>query len=245
MKRFVFAFSRCVGSGCPSKVHMWSLAALMLVCSSVLPARAGYDPGLGYNVQELSTLGGNFSDATSINDSGTIVGNSAISDGSRHASLWQNGAISDLGTLGGSFGIANQINNKGQIVGYSTTATGSTDAFYYSNGRMVDLGTFGAKSSLALSINNNGQIVGAYGTDVLSSPLNMHAFMFDINTAHFLDLGTLGGSFSIAQSINDSGDIVGKSSLAGDIIYHAFQFSASTLTDLGTLIGSNGFRGCS
>ena len=76
----------------------------------------------------LGSLGGNYSNADGINNSGQIVGASKTLTGDTHAFLYDNGNWTDLGTLGGSWSRAYDINSNGQIVGLSTTSTGETHA---------------------------------------------------------------------------------------------------------------------
>jgi len=64
-------------------------------------------------VRSLGTLGGNYSFAWDISNSGWIVGESGVSGSpSHHAFLWIDGVMTDLGG-----GIAEAINDAGQIVG--------------------------------------------------------------------------------------------------------------------------------
>ena len=48
------------------------------------------------------------------------------------------------------------------------------------------------------------------------------------------DLGTLGGMYSYGRDINASGQVTGDTSKAGSGAYHAFLYSAGTMTELGT-----------
>ena len=73
-------------------------------------------------VTDLGTLGGTYSEATSINDTGTVVGYSNTSNGSSHAFVYKNGTIFDLNTLlpansGWELNSAIDINDNGQIIG--------------------------------------------------------------------------------------------------------------------------------
>ena len=54
-----------------------------------------------YRIDKLPTLGGR-SQGGGINNSGRVAGYSGLPDGTRHAALWINGAVTDLGTLDGS-----------------------------------------------------------------------------------------------------------------------------------------------
>ena len=115
----------------------------------------------------LGTLGGSFSLATAINDSGQVVGNAWV-DGSEHAFMYANGIMVDLGTLGGRRSFANAINASGVVVGNSNDiADFDYFAFIYESGVMTDLNslvdsTQGWTLHSATGVNDSGQIA-AYG----------------------------------------------------------------------------------
>lgn len=125
--------------------------------------------------------------ASSINDSGLIVGSSTYTGSGMHAVEWQNGVISDLGGLqGADYSAAYSINDSGDVVGGSRTgqSTGApTHAFLYHQGVMTDLGTLaGDSASSANSINDSGQIVGVSQTDT-----TMRAFLYESGQMYDLD----------------------------------------------------------
>ncbi|MFG0274577.1 MAG: hypothetical protein ACF8QF_05935 [Phycisphaerales bacterium] len=67
---------------------------------------------------DLGTLGGAFSEALGVNDSGDVVGFSSRGDGTDAGFLYRDGQMIDLGLFDGEFsGRAVAINNNGQIVG--------------------------------------------------------------------------------------------------------------------------------
>jgi len=119
-----------------------------------------------YVIIDLGTLGGSYSYAMSINDSGQIAGDATTASHERHAVLWTvSGGMQDLGTLGGSDSEALGINELGQVVGRSKTVSGQLHAFLWTaSGGMQDLGTLdGDDISEAWGINDSGQIVGSSG----------------------------------------------------------------------------------
>ncbi len=218
-----------------------------------------------YNVIDLGTLGGNYSDALSVNNNGQIVGFS-----NQHACLFDpsgNGNVLDLGTLGGDYSYAYSINDNTQIVGQASGGERLACLFDSSGGgNNINLGL-----GQANSINNNGQIVGAVGNRATifdssgggnnidlkangqancinnngqivgyfyNNSIYHHACLFDsTGLGNNVDLGTLGGSLSESKalSINNSGQVVGIAS------GHACLFDLTgngNNIDLGTLGGS-------
>jgi probable HAF family extracellular repeat protein len=170
--------------------------------------------GFSFNAQngffrELGSLGGPTkpSNASGLNDSGLIVGESATTNGTHAVRFELDGTITDLGTLGGEGSSAADINEKGDIVGYAQNAEGSWRAFLLQNGgTMIDIGTLGGKESKATRINNKGQIVGSS----ISTNGEWHAFLY--SDGEMKDLGTLGNR-SEALGLNDDGVVVGASYL--------------------------------
>ena len=147
--------------------------------------------------------GSNNSDATDLNNSGQVVGQS----GARPFSWTQAGGLIELGSLGGGTGFAQAVNNSGQVVGDSFTSGGERHAFLWTQaGGMVDLGTLGGSYSLALDINDSGQVVGYSET----SSGDYHPFSWT-QAGGMVDLGTLGGvANGIASHVSDSGQVVGR-----------------------------------
>jgi probable HAF family extracellular repeat protein len=120
----------------------------------------------------LGTLGGPDSDASSINNSGQIVGWAGSGSGYPHACLFDptgGGANIDLGTLSGyERSSAYFINDVGQIIGSAYNSEDQRHACLFDptgHGNNIDLNTLIEPSSgwrlvYPNSINNNGSIVG-------------------------------------------------------------------------------------
>ncbi len=198
-------------------------------------------------LKDLGTLGGTDSLATSLNDSGQVVGYSTTSasvSSPTNAFLYSQGSMLALppGT-GYSDSYATGINDAGTIVGYLATGTSSPvdHAAHYTDGNWTDLGTLaGYPDSYATGINDSGQIVG-YSSINTSFGSNGHAFLWSQGNG-MQDLGSLPGYLdSYATAINDSGQIVGYAvePHIGSTIYHAFLDANGQMTDLNSLLPAN------
>jgi probable HAF family extracellular repeat protein len=156
---------------------------------------------------DLGTLGGFFSFATALNDSGRVVGLSQPSGTFvPHAFLSVGGQMTDLGTLGGPFSAANGISQSGHlVVGDSATSLGSSHAFQYRGGQLQDLGTLGGDFSSATGVNDSGKVVGA--SNLVAGSFFPHAFLISGSQMTDINPGIPGGIFSNATAINQNGRV--------------------------------------
>jgi probable HAF family extracellular repeat protein len=201
----------------------------------------------------LGTLGGNQSNALSVNNRGQVVGGAtntipdpfSLFHTQLRAFLWQDGVMRDLGTLGGPDAIALFVNERGQVAGMATTNFSpsadpscffplTTHPFLWERGRMTDLGSLGGDCSLPFALNNRGQVIGISD---LAGDLAEHPFIWERGS--LIDLGTFGGNFGFAFGINDSGEVVGWATNTNDQAYRAFLWKDGVMTDLGTLSGDD------
>jgi probable HAF family extracellular repeat protein len=164
-------------------------------------------------IQDLGTLGGNFSSAFAINNHGQVVGQANTPDQNTHAFLFQGKKITDLGTLGGLNSYAVAINDNGDIVGSSEKKNGKLQAFIYTGGRMLNIGTMGGDTSEAVAINNNGQVLG----NSSMSDGSTHAFIWKDGV--FTDLGKNPnhGIFLTPAGLNDHGQFIGYDDVQTEI----------------------------
>jgi len=117
----------------------------------------------GRRPTKLSGLGGTFSVAWAVNNTGMIVGESALPSGTHHAVRWWGGHAKpvDLGTLGGQASFAYAVNNLGEIAGAAQDPSGVLHAVRWNaDGKIADLGIAGGASSIAYGINDAGATAG-------------------------------------------------------------------------------------
>jgi probable HAF family extracellular repeat protein len=187
-----------------------------------------------YALKVLGTLGGTFSEAVGINNSGSMAGSSATTgDVALHAALWQHGVITDLGTLGGPNSAAPeaepQPNERGEVAGASDTSTPDPNGedfcffgthliclpFIWKQGVLTALSTLGGNNAEAWQINNRGQVIGA-AENTTQDP-NCTAFTLEVEPViwergKIQELPTVSGDLDgLAQAINDRGQAVGIS----------------------------------
>jgi uncharacterized membrane protein len=198
-------------------------------------------------VIDLGPLNNYYTQATSINDNGHVVGGGATACLFDSSGGWAN---KNLGVLGsGDASRALSINNSGQIVGYAYNRPGVATGTWYAraclfdstgHGANKDLGTLGGTTSVAYSINNNGQIVG----EADNSSNFSRACLFD-STGRGANIN-LGSGY--AYSINNNGRIVGSSS-GGAVIFDSTGGGANinlgtgtaySINNNGQIVGSSG-----
>ncbi len=220
---------------------------------------------VGGTITNLGTLGtGTYSYANYLSaDGSVVVGQSYTSTASNayHAFRWTttSSTMTDLGTLGtGTYSRATAMTPDGSvIVGYSDTATNSAyRAFRWTGGTMTDLGVLGTGTySYAQFVSTDGSVVVGQSATVGSN--NEHAFRW--TGGIMTDLGVLGtGTYSQAEAMTPDGSVVVGYSTTGSgmierlvapggggaaaidtSVTHPFRWSGGTMSDLGTLGGTN------
>jgi probable HAF family extracellular repeat protein len=157
------------------------------------------------------------------------------------ALLWRWGRTEPLTLLGGNCGTANGINDYGHIVGSACLPSQIVPhAYLYKNKTAIDLGTFGGIGADGNAVNLSDQIAGIYQLN----DGTIRGFFWQ--RKHWVDLGSLGGSFIYTYGINNSGVVTGQSDISNvpDPVYgiphfHGFVWSSGTLTDIGSIFGSD------
>ena len=178
----------------------------------IVTSTKGGKPGIGteiFDVVEelgLQSLGGAYTAASSINESGQIAGYSSyyVSGGSSldHPVIWENGIIRDLLPSGYTMGRAVDINENGQVAGWLTGPAGGFTLFVWSaTTGMRFLPTLpGEIQNGVFAINDAGVVVGWSGRA---------AVMWENGVLRVIrNDSTL---WHAATDINNSGEVVGYS----------------------------------
>lgn len=177
---------------------------------------------------DLGTLGGVYSEARGINNSGEVTGLANLSGDTGHHAFRTapnaaiNAATDDLGTLGGLNSVGRDINEAGVVVGEAQIEGGAWRAFRTAGGVAInpatdDLGTLGGSESRATSVNDFDIVVGFSNT----TAGQRHAFIFD-DEHGIRDLNELvtpasavGWVLVEARHISNAGEIVGTGTFDG------------------------------
>lgn len=177
---------------------------------------------------QLQSLGAapgmNWSAAYAVSNTGTVVGDGQLANGTFRAVVWNpDGSVTVLGTLGGTRSQATGVNDNGEVVGFASLASGYQNAFAEIGGMMIDLGTLGGGNSYAYGVNDNGAIVGYSSL----TGGNQAAFLYEdgamVNLNSLLPADS-GWDLLQAYAINSSGQITGEGMYDG-------QLTAFMLTD--------------
>jgi len=163
----------------------------------------------GSGLVDIGTLGGTYSEGTSINDQNEIAGVSSVPGSSlNHLFLYAEGHMSDLGTVAGESFVNALINNRGEIVGSATNSAGTESSFIYRGY------SFARIPLVAAGLNNKGHIAGSYtaGNGSSHASLYKEGRLVDLNDLVDPSLTFL----TNASGISDNGKIV-ASGLNGHI----------------------------
>jgi len=214
-------------------------------------------------LQDLGTLGGTFSFAYGINDSGEIVGFSETRDGGELTFLWT--ASTGMQPITAELNAAFAINNQGQVAGVS-----GSDAVIWTQAQGIeDLGVLpGTLGSWALAISQRGTVVGNSWTqrpgfvffwspsqgmvnvNTLSKNKQQNWSAVGVNSAGQIVANKKGGNVllltpviavavSSSQNPSEVGQLVTFTATAGSVAGPPPDGEIVTFTDSGTVLGAS------
>jgi probable HAF family extracellular repeat protein len=230
----------------------FGVATLVLFCAGTAVAQRTY------TVSDLGTLGGTFSTAGGLSDSGWVEGFSTLpGDSAVHAFLWRHGEIKDLGTLGGPNSSADwPPGESGHAGGAAETSTPDPLGedfcgfgthlvclpFHWREGSMTPLPTLGGNNGFADQTNDKAGVAG-FAENTTPEPtctppqvLQFKPVIWKKGEAQ--ELPTFPGDpVGGANAINEVGQAAGFSGNC-TTAFHALLWQNGTATDLSNLGGS-------
>lgn len=206
----------------------------------------------------MPTLGGWYSEASTIDDAGRILGSASVRVQNHsglpvnHVCLWDGVKLTDLEADPRFRGTqALRITKSDRIYAISPLQVSDfgRDLWFYPAGLRpgprINKGKIGGPLIEVRAINDRGTVVGTWNTgNKRNKSVVLQAFIWHIGDKHWTSLGTLGGLASEPTALNDSDQVVGNSDLPGDPgsphhSTHAFLWEHGKMHDLGVLPGGN------
>jgi probable HAF family extracellular repeat protein len=156
----------------------------------------------GAGLADIGTLGGTYSEGTSINNRGEIAGISTVANGATHLFLYTQGHMHDLGTAAGQTFASAALNDRGEILASAGASGGVGASYLYRNNAFFKLPFSGS------GINNSTEIVGTKpaATAVSRAYLYFRGISIDLNDLVDSSLPLL----TSASGVSNNGKIVVK-----------------------------------
>ena len=147
-----------------------------------------------------------FTEGRGINNSRTVVGDYAISDGNNHGFFLSGGTFTEYDISGAATTVVLGINDAGDFTG-GDDSSGTLQAFISVGGTITSFSVPGALQTLAYEINNSNELVVGYYID--SSGI-VHGYYRDATgTLHF-PIDPSGSTATVLFGLNDKNWVVGR-----------------------------------
>jgi hypothetical protein len=181
-----------------------------------------------------------FTEGRGINNSRTVCGDYASSDGNNHGFFLSGGTFTEYDVSGAVSTSVLGINDVADFTGSFSYGSGIFQGFVSVGGTLTSFSVPGALLTLAYEINNSNQLVVGYYIDSSGIP---HGSYRDANGALHFPIDPSGSTATILFGLNDKNWVVGRygdSSGATHGLFFVppnnfftFDFPGSTFTSLG------------
>jgi len=184
-----------------------------------------------YTMQEIATGGGNC-----INNGGLVVGVAGNSTATQKAFCFDTtGGLVHLPLTGVYNSQALGVSASNEVVGTATASDLRSVRGFLIGGSGVTWISNGFGGNNVMPYATNGSIVVGQANNAQRQSLP-----FKFESGSMTSLGTLGGPGGVATDVSGSGVIVGHSRISpSNFAMHAFRYSGSSMSDLGTLNAGN------
>jgi len=191
-------------------------------------------------VEPNDTVG--FTQARGINNSGTVCGDYASSDGNEHGSFMSGGTFTEYDIPGALSTNVLGINDAAGFAGtFSLTGiNGIFQAFVSVGGTITSFSFPGALSSFAYGINNSKQLVVGYYIDRSGIP---HGYYRDANGVLHFPIDPPGSVGTVLFGVNERNWVVGRYADSSGVThglffvppnqFFTFDYPGTTFTSLG------------
>ncbi len=246
---------------CAARIATLGIALIAFSASAQDNGSNNHQPLPRYTVIDLGTLGGTYSNAYGINDSGWVTGISTLpGDTETHAFLWRDGVMTDLGTLGGKNSKAyfppNQIGDLGGAAETSTPDPLGEDAcgfgthliclpVVWHHGVKTPLPTLGGNNGFAGGMNDQGVVPGNAENTTQDPACRFKPVLWEKGAIHELPVFP-GDTVGTANMINDLGQAIGWSgncAMPALGFFHALLWENGRAVYLGSLGGALNTQG--
>jgi hypothetical protein len=180
-----------------------------------------------------------FTEGRGINNTRTVCGDYATSDGNAHGFFLSNGTFTEYDVPGALSTNVLGINDTGDFNGGFSDDDVITQAFVSVGGTLTSFSVSGASLTLAYEINNSEQLVVGYYID--GSGI-LHGYYRDANGALHFPIDPPGSTQTILFGDNDRNWVVGRYADASGVThglfftapnnFFTFDFPGSTFTSL-------------
>jgi len=188
-----------------------------------------------------------FTEGRGINNSRTVCGDYATSDGNLHGFFLSGGTFTEYDIPGAVFTAVLAINNPADFAGTFVDGSGIQQAFVSVGGTITSFSVPGALLTLAYEINNSKQLVVGYYID--SSGI-LHGYFRDANGALHFPIDPSGSVATVLFGLNNKNWVVGRYADSSGVThglffvppnkFFTFDYPGSTFTSLNG-INAQGF----